>query len=301
MQSKSPSGTGFLKLNPHSARWDFIGTDKAKDKVGHALRKAVMSAEASSRAGGSDADKTDGRTCNSKAAAKQRSHSSSLLPSAIKKRKAPEPISILKSGRQARYRSGTSPSVSATRKELSSFSGLYYSPANTPLIKSPTSDKDKSLGISPVGRDIFDDKRTRFPLPSTQSKKIVLSKMSSEPPPYFPHGYATPRGVQSSEGVTADTAVSSTYPPPPHCTYYPPGYYYYPGYTALPPPPPGHSIPNFYPAPPTPMMEPSAYPQHLIPPHYPTPPSSMQPLQPSAMQGDGPNRVVSEDSETEEI
>ncbi|CAJ1940803.1 unnamed protein product [Cylindrotheca closterium] len=37
----SPSKTGFVKRDKGSGRWMFIGLDKAKDKVGHALRQAA--------------------------------------------------------------------------------------------------------------------------------------------------------------------------------------------------------------------------------------------------------------------
>eukprot|EP00980_Cylindrotheca_fusiformis_P030360 scaffold24702_cov137-Cylindrotheca_fusiformis.AAC.2 len=37
----SPTKTGFVKLDPKTGRWFFIGYEKSKDKVGHALRKAT--------------------------------------------------------------------------------------------------------------------------------------------------------------------------------------------------------------------------------------------------------------------
>ena len=36
----SPTGTGLVRQDPKTERWHFIGHDKAKDKIGHALRKA---------------------------------------------------------------------------------------------------------------------------------------------------------------------------------------------------------------------------------------------------------------------
>ena len=38
----SPSKTGFVKLDPKTGRWYFIGYEKSKDKVGHAIRKATQ-------------------------------------------------------------------------------------------------------------------------------------------------------------------------------------------------------------------------------------------------------------------
>jgi hypothetical protein len=40
LRRDSPSGVGLAKLNTKTGRWSFIGYDKAKDKIGHALRKA---------------------------------------------------------------------------------------------------------------------------------------------------------------------------------------------------------------------------------------------------------------------
>jgi hypothetical protein len=41
----SPTGVGLVRQNPKTERWFFIGVEKAKDKVGHALRKASQGLE----------------------------------------------------------------------------------------------------------------------------------------------------------------------------------------------------------------------------------------------------------------
>ena len=33
VRRESPTGVGFVKMNPKTGRWSYIGTDKAKDKV----------------------------------------------------------------------------------------------------------------------------------------------------------------------------------------------------------------------------------------------------------------------------
>jgi hypothetical protein len=38
---ESPTGVGLVRRDPKSGRWSFIGSDKAKDKIGHALRNAA--------------------------------------------------------------------------------------------------------------------------------------------------------------------------------------------------------------------------------------------------------------------
>ena len=40
LRRESPSGVGLVRQNPKTLRWSYIGLDKAKDKIGHALRKA---------------------------------------------------------------------------------------------------------------------------------------------------------------------------------------------------------------------------------------------------------------------
>jgi len=39
IRRESPTGTGFVRQSPQTLRWSYIGLDKAKDKIGHALRK----------------------------------------------------------------------------------------------------------------------------------------------------------------------------------------------------------------------------------------------------------------------
>jgi hypothetical protein len=40
IQNDSPTGVGLVKMDQSTRRWSFIGQEKAKDKIGHALRKA---------------------------------------------------------------------------------------------------------------------------------------------------------------------------------------------------------------------------------------------------------------------
>lgn len=42
VRHESPSGTGMVRQNPKTLRWSYIGMEKAKDKIGHALRKAAQ-------------------------------------------------------------------------------------------------------------------------------------------------------------------------------------------------------------------------------------------------------------------
>ena len=59
LRRDSPSGVGLAKLNAKTGRWSFIGNDKAKDKIGHALRKA--SQEIQEKRSFSSEDSTSGK------------------------------------------------------------------------------------------------------------------------------------------------------------------------------------------------------------------------------------------------
>jgi len=42
IRSDSPTGVGLVRQNKKTGRWFYIGLEKAKDKIGHALRKASL-------------------------------------------------------------------------------------------------------------------------------------------------------------------------------------------------------------------------------------------------------------------
>jgi hypothetical protein len=52
LQKDSPTGVGFVKPNPKNGKWAYIGTERAKDKIGHALRKAAQEREKKQGSGG---------------------------------------------------------------------------------------------------------------------------------------------------------------------------------------------------------------------------------------------------------
>ena len=185
MQKKSPSGTGFLKLNPYTARWSFIGTDKAKDKVGHALRKAVMNSQGggteddSRQEEGSQSGDSLGRTSSSskRKSVQQTWQKSSKRNNAAAAAAAP-PVSILKTGdaavissRASRYAPGrlsvdtaaSASGVPSAETDLTNLSKLFASPgAGTLMMRhqntTPSDANYLGLGLSPVARDIFDEK-----------------------------------------------------------------------------------------------------------------------------------------------
>lgn len=42
LRRDSPTGVGLVRQNKKTGRWSYIGLEKAKDKIGHALRKASL-------------------------------------------------------------------------------------------------------------------------------------------------------------------------------------------------------------------------------------------------------------------
>lgn len=52
LQKDSPTGVGFVKPIPKNGKWAYIGIERAKDKVGHALRKAAKEKDQKQELGG---------------------------------------------------------------------------------------------------------------------------------------------------------------------------------------------------------------------------------------------------------
>lgn len=75
----SPSGVGLVRQDKKTGRWFYIGLEKAKDKVGHALRKASL-------------EKSRGQSKDKKTPRKQRTPSTDSLTSASTS-PSPTPIS----------------------------------------------------------------------------------------------------------------------------------------------------------------------------------------------------------------
>jgi hypothetical protein len=210
VQSQSPSGTGFLKMNQDNGRWIFIGINKAKDKVGHALRKAVMSEQKGAAPGTDDGDEGKDWGGYKLAGRKAKAPLVTSIPASNKnKRKAPELVSILKRGRHAT--ATYQPTAIATEskaaaapppEDVSILFGSHSVLTPTNLSATPTAGDD---GVSPVARDMFDDtsvsltplrRRPRRAMPSRTS--LFSSHLEDSPP------YLSPSGEPSSSSPTTD-------------------------------------------------------------------------------------------------
>jgi hypothetical protein len=87
IKANSPSGLGLIRQNPDTKRWYYIGTDKAKDKIGHALRKASRDVSNGGNESSIKPQKREGSSTNISAVRPQanghccsKSESSSSLP-----------------------------------------------------------------------------------------------------------------------------------------------------------------------------------------------------------------------------
>jgi hypothetical protein len=94
VRNESPGG-GFVKRDFHTGRWFEIGDDKARDKTGHAIRRAVE--ENGKRKGGLSKQATKKSRANEKASSTAKEESSSLaepltmLPSQSQQQPQPQP------------------------------------------------------------------------------------------------------------------------------------------------------------------------------------------------------------------
>ena len=82
IKAKSPSGLGLLRQNPDTKRWFYIGTDKAKDKIGHALRKASRDLSNGVKGSPIKQQKRRGSSSSSIAASHRPHHNGQSHPSA---------------------------------------------------------------------------------------------------------------------------------------------------------------------------------------------------------------------------
>eukprot|EP00529_Nitzschia_sp_RCC80_P019187 CAMPEP_0113448820 /NCGR_PEP_ID=MMETSP0014_2-20120614/4970_1 /TAXON_ID=2857 /ORGANISM="Nitzschia sp." /LENGTH=512 /DNA_ID=CAMNT_0000340057 /DNA_START=511 /DNA_END=2049 /DNA_ORIENTATION=+ /assembly_acc=CAM_ASM_000159 len=71
VQRDSPSGYGLVRQHPDTKRWHYIGTDKAKDKIGHALRKAARDYEKANQPASSTKSKSKSASKSSSSATQQ--------------------------------------------------------------------------------------------------------------------------------------------------------------------------------------------------------------------------------------
>lgn len=263
IQSMSPSGTGFLKLNPYTARWNFIGTDKAKDKVGHALRKALMNAEGGEnddssskqdeeanqdrigedqrRRSNSDNNLSSEKSAGSSAPSSPHEsiENSKKRPNSLPRKRKSSPreplVSILKKTGTSKYNTPSpngdirvetmAPGTSTNESDLSS--KAFASPANaTARMMRPDSSADPhsfSVGLSPVARDMFDEKNEVVDQAALR-KRARQKKMNER------HGYDTddtdhnahrsglprhPSSSGSDSSYPEQRVVAAPYAPPP--------------------------------------------------------------------------------------
>jgi hypothetical protein len=282
MKRDSPSSSGFLKMEPKSAKWIFIGTDKAKDKVGHALRKAVQQqTKGENKNGKKTINKLKQTSCKNVESSHDKiddhSENGPLLPSNPSSlQDSPSPLGDRNVPlAQAGANTITDPDGTAeTRNTLNIFAssphtaGFEQSSAAKGFGQSPATNHLSVL--SPVGRHFFDDRVVELQQPRGNTAAVLAVSSTAEeeqdrkgasPSSFFdrsPFGRSAP----PSDGPTPRGPLP---PPPPFASLAPPYYYPSPHYYPIPP-----YINHPYSAPPNGVPPPPPY-YYGYPPHQPPP------------------------------
>jgi hypothetical protein len=91
VRSESSSGAGLIRHNPKSGRWSYIGLEKAKDKIGHALRKSAQELHKRQTRGTSKSKQKIRESSSSGSLSSTMSESRSPLPSPKEEEKEEDP------------------------------------------------------------------------------------------------------------------------------------------------------------------------------------------------------------------
>jgi hypothetical protein len=276
-------------MNPKTGRWSYIGPEKAKDKVGHALRKAsrakskkVKAKKLAPQEGTATQEQKSGGSSSSSDAASFHSthHPEEVAASQASRQSIPlwheqVPIRIpLKTqekqssystpgmraagkSRQREQSASTKPAGMAVHGDL--FANTH-SDTSLPMIHSPSGDarvyagyvlSPQSVGVNtPVSRNIFEQKHQQDEEPSHHVDVSSPAASFPIPSPLRNNRSSSPQMDPQPPPLPGAPSLR----PPPHYYYHPPPpCYYYP-----PPPygiPPTYYYPAYYPPPPPPRFD----------------------------------------------
>jgi hypothetical protein len=215
LQRESPSGTGFVKLDPKLGKWLFIGVEKAKDKVGHALRKYTQGLSKEQEKKGLARSKKPHQQasscCPSSPAVNGESPKSQILDNPGPRQRLGEPV----------------------EPESPIFQDAPFSPIGGGDAQLNSS----GAGITPVGRNIFNEDEFQ---PSQGNSPHIAAFMDPSP---------LRRSCHPSS-ATSPKPSPPLAPPPSFLSYPPvlppPAYYYHLPYYPSAPPPNGVAPPSYY-------------------------------------------------------
>jgi hypothetical protein len=271
----SPSQTGFVKLDPKSGQWIFIGYEKSKDKVGHALRKATARARSQSIKSNLEQQleqqpeveaevEVDSNSDSSQGEETQRTLLS--LSTGLENRKEysmetnPDDLPVPRSAVVELPSAASLPKRKTHHStEKAPSQGLHYVIGESPAkMKKNYSEQSLQIESSPVRRTMFDSPLKTHPRYSMGVAEAVTAAlaMSTTTTSIELHETAEPEMGSTEQPETVEPthhpsqAQAPSFPPShyPHYYYPPPtGYVYYPvpvHYAQ-----PYHSPPYYYPPP----------------------------------------------------
>lgn len=267
----SPTKTGFVKLDTKTGRWFFIGYEKSKDKVGHALRKATSRSKAlkskpqeqeqqqSKEVLGDAGQHRAGPPGTSREEDTQNAFRQELLSSSIPHSDSSDSGGPASRSKEVNLPSAASLPAQRTTQQRSNQNGssvLHYVIGESPAEEPKQNYPKQSLQIegSPVRRSMFD---SPYKHDSARMSSVAVDENVAIPLP-LSSAATTGTNDHTTESIAADrpqSQASGSFPPGPyphpHYYYPPPGaYVYYPvpvHYGSPYPPPPPGSYPSYYP------------------------------------------------------
>jgi hypothetical protein len=259
----SPSKTGFVKMDPKSGQWFFIGYEKSKDKVGHALRKATARSRSKSIKSKLEQQPEVLVDCNSDSSQGEETQQAlSSLPT-IDDSMENNPDDLPVSRRSAVVELPSIASLPKRKTQHSTEKALHYVIGESPVeLKKSYPEQSLLLTGSPVRRTMFDSPlktHSRYSMGAADEAVTVPLPMST-----------TTTSVELQETAKSDmgpteqreTVEQTRHPSQAQAPSFPPSHYphyYYP-------PPTGYV---YYPVP-VHYAQPYAPPPYYYPPHVPS-------------------------------
>jgi hypothetical protein len=219
IQRDSPSGYGLVRQNQDTGRWHYIGTDKAKDKIGHALRKSAREYEKTNPKSvrSITTAAADGCGSNSRIIIKSNSNVSRRCGGAMVNLSSSGPVTLSSSSSARTTRDRSHLPMSSFSKMTTSEDIASAEPHPPPIpaqVTVPSSPVRSNSSTSLHSQDIDDGRKKHsigpyYP-PTTRSYGAYGGGSPSRYSPSYPHGsYDHRRAYHYNRAGPSP-------PPPPH-------------------------------------------------------------------------------------
>ena len=283
LRRESPTGVGMVRLNQKTGRWSYIGTEKAKDKIGHALRKASQEQERLKQKKSRKRKKPPGQLSSAPPSRSDIHYSNDPYHDEMTAQGVPSGIGTpprFESPKFERLKSPASPRDNNPNSKAPSFpnmdsvawgaedspshmrSEMPFQPTNSPMAYHfsamggfTLSPESVFPSNSPLGSARLHEQpeipRAASVNHASNAPPSKRSVSSTPPPPNFPHNYPSPGSYHHPHIYQ-----------PHHPQGGPSPNYAYPPYPPPPPPPPAHMMQYQYPPPPMPIHMYASFHQH---------------------------------------